>query len=790
MNIFVPGQVLKPAREGAVFDEPMRVLHQSYRDVILIPIAARRSGNRTFYRAPRRYSRSLLEAQCRFPEPKLLIAQEGPPEGDQALTDEELAQKYADRKDGPAKALQLRIERWAMLEPLVTSADAELLFDREILSQRIQTRARELAEGPVARMTMVRQLQQLLYCYWAGNSMRRALTPNLGSCGGRGKARQAKKSLGRPQLGANSDDPSTLSYVLTEHDKDIIDYCWRHFYIRKKTMMWACRKMWSAFYSIEVRQADGTLRSEWLPKHQRPSAMQFKTWGEKLNPDAAGWKRQFPETTLSRIDRHLKSSANDGVVAVGQRAAVDSSPPDMEFVSLVNRLKRIGGANRVLVVDMAHGYIPGLYFGLDAPSAKTVKLAFLDAMSDKRDLLMFLGLEDIPPDDWIPIVFSSAIADNTDLRCKAVHDGLATINTHCLHVPVARSDMNAMVEAAHHVLHRMVDHQMEGSTYGQRTARGETSATERARHTILEGYRECIRAIHAYNTKPLKIEPTLEMLRDGVELTRLGLTRWDIQRGKVARSLISIEEARMQLLPRCKGTFTPAGVRLLRDDKGDKRVFLRRLRYLSDDPLIVRKLTEAKLERRKESATYFDAEFLYHPTFPQCIWYRDLAQNGLIPLTWVSDDTELPYEACLADIFDLEDADAVRRPQMEEERQKIQGRIEAGQEATKQEARDAYQAALDGLDKPPSKASLKANKKENREQEYSMLRDGVPIFSPEMLSPKNPQSPAEAEIETTMPPMEEAVEAPIPAQPVEPRRRSIFGDLVARRNEEGTSDVK
>lgn len=788
MSSFIPGQILKAVCEGASITEPMRVLYQTPRHILLIPISPRKSGKRTFYVVPRPVARELLEAECSFPDPKIVIAEEGPPEGDQALTDGELQQKYAGRKGGPAKALELRIAHWAMIEPLVSAADAELLFDREILNIRVKERAVELADGVIAQTTRMRQLQQLIYCYWAGNSMRRALTPNLGNCGGRGKPRKSTKNLGRPPAGANEQDLTTLGYCLTEADKDIIDYCWRHFYIRRKTMGEACRKMWTAFYSIEIRQADGTLRSEWLPKHQRPSLMQFKTWGEKKNPNAAGWKRQFPETTLARIDRHLKSSANEGIVAVGQRAAVDSSPPDMEFISLLDRLRRIGGANRILVVDMARGYIPGLYFGLDAPSAKTVNLAFLDAMSEKRELLKFLGLEDIPEEDWIPIVFSSAIADNTDLRCQAVHDGLAAIGTHCLHVPVARSDMNAMAEAAHHVLHRMVDHRMEGSTYGQRTERGEASATERARHTLLEGYRECMRAIHAYNTKPLEIEPTLEMLRDGVELTRLGLTRWDIQRGRVARSLLSVEEARMQLLPRCKGTFTQSGVRLLRDDKGDKRVYLQRLRYLSNDPIIVRKLREAKLERRKQSKTYFDAEFLYHPTFPQSIWYRDLDQNHLIELTWLSEDNDLPYEACLADIFDLEDEDAIRRPLMEEERQRIQGRIEAEQEKTREEARDAYQAAVDALDKPPSKASLKANKKENRELEYSMLRDGTLIIEPE--APVAMPADGSGNDKKEKPFVESTVEAAPTSQTVVPKKRSIFGDLVARRNQEGAADDK
>jgi hypothetical protein len=789
MNTFIPGQILKPVCQEALIGEPMRVLYQSWRDVLLIPIEPRKSTKRTFYVTYRTYSRNELEAQCRHPNPMITVVPEGLPEGDQALTDEELERKYGPRKNGPAMTLQLRNERWSMIEPLVTAEDAALLFDREIMTERIHARARELAASRLEQMTLVRKLQQLLFCYWAGNSMKRALTPQLGNCGGRGKTRKAVKQLGRRPAGASPDDPTTLGYVLTDQDKDIIDYSWRHFYVRRKTMMQACRKMWETFYSISIRQPDGTYRNEYLKKHQRPSAMQFRTWGEKRNPDDAGWKRQFPATTLARIDRCLKDAANAGIVAVGQRAAVDSSPPDMEFVSLLDRLKRIGGGNRILVVDMKRGYIPGLYYGIDAPSAKTVNLAFLHAMSDKREQLEFLGL-DIPPEDWIPIAFSSAIADNTDLRCQAVHDSLATIGTHCLHVPVARSDMNAMAETPHHVVHRMVDHQMDGSTYGQRTERGETSATERARHTILEGLRECMRAIHAYNTKPLEIEPTLEMIRSGVELTRLGLTRWDIERGKVARSLLSIEEARACLLPRCKGTFTKSGVRLLRDDKGVKRVFLRRLRYFSNDPDIVRRLLEAKLERRKQDWTYFDDVFLYDPYCIRRIWYRDLANNRLIELTLVSDDADLPYEASLADIFELEDTDAIRRPQMEEERQRIQGRIEAEQEQARQQARADYDAALDLLEKPPSKVSLKANKQENREVESGLLRDGMPIPLVD-----TPASPADADALPTDVPTcaPEEVHAHAIAQQQEASKtvhHSIFGGLVARRNQRGDDHDK
>lgn len=790
MTTFIPGQLLNPLCDEALIKEPMRVLYQSSQHIWLIPITRRQSSNRSFYVTYRLYPREELEAQCSFPNPMITTVAEGLPDGDRGLKDEELILKYGGTPEMPPPVLVLRRKRWDMIRPLVEDESAELLFDAEVFRDRVQRRARQLGKTRKEQMTKARALEQWLFCYWAGNFNRRAVTPLYGNCGLPGKERKATGPLGRRPGGAQLKDSTTLGFVLTDHDKDVIDYCWRHFYVRHRTMISACRMMWTEFYSTLVQKPDGTSEKKWLPKHQRPSFMQFRTWGEKRNPRAAGWKRHFPQTTLDRIDRALKASANDGVVAVGQRASIDSSPPDLEFVSLLARLKRIGGANRILTVDMKYGYIPGFYYGIDAPSAKTVNLAFLSAMSDKRELLEFLGLEkEIPAEDWIPIMFAAARADNTDLRCEAVHSALGEIGTHCEHTPVARSDMNSMVEAGHHTFHRMVDHNMEGSTYGQRTERGEQSATERARHTIIEGLREFVRALHAYNTMPLNIEPTLEMQRAGVELTRLGLTRWDIERGKVARSLMSMDEARAALLPRCKGTFTKSGVRLLRDDKGPvKRVFLRRLRYFSNDAAIVPRIIEAKLERKKQDPAYFDDVFLYDPNCVKRIWYRDLANGRLIELQLVSEDEDLPYEASLADIFELEDEDALRRPLMEEQRQQIRGKLEEGQERTKQEARSAYQAALDELDKPPSKASLKADKAANREDEAALLRDGAPILSEAFYGMEDEVETVAADATGECPQNTQQTQQ---AKPVSsPPKRSIFGEVVAHRNREGEANAK
>ena len=725
MSYLIPGQLLQPIGEDAAIDCVVRILHATTDMLVVIPFLPRKVASRTYYDKYWCVSRTEVVAQLESDAPRIAFLEEGTPQGDSTLSDDELQKKYLRKGRAQCSVLTKRNTRWEMIRPLVEGPDAVLLFDPQWLHVAIHRRANEVARPGENKKTLQRKLLQILQQYWAGNSLKGALVPTYGNCGGRGKQRIQKKSLGRRSAKAKAEGDESGSFCLTERDKKIIAFSWRSYYIRNKTRAKAYRKMCRTFYSEIVRKDDGEVEYILFASHKRPSRWQFYYWGEQLNPGDAAWKRKFSATNLARIGRALLGSAKDGVTALGQRAAVDSSPPDLEFISLMG-LELIGGGNRMLVVDVATGYIPGFYYGIDAPSAKTVGLAFLHAASDKQAWLDHLGL-DLPIEDWIPMCFTSAIADNTDLRCQAVQEQLARINTELRYVPVARSDMNSSVEVSHHVLHRMVDHNMEGTTYGRRRERGEAAADESACLTILEGMRECARAIHAYNTMPLDIEPTLEMKRAGVEMTRIGLARWMLSQGKVARSMLSLEFCRSQLLPICRGSFTKHGVRLLRDDKGGSRSYIRRLRYVSSDPYLLSKFLEAKIHGRKASKEYFDDDFRYDPYNIRTIWYRHPTENRLIPLMLQTEDHDLADEAALADVLHLEDQDSLDRIKAYETKEAILMNLEGAQDETNNQARARRKEAIKGLGKQPSKKSLKADKKANRIKEREISRDGMAI---------------------------------------------------------------
>ncbi len=663
------------------------------------------------------------------------------PRADVAAAEEDLDKKYLRRGQKISNPRKDRKAREALIDLLIKDSegnkldpeDYKLLFDPQIRSEQIAGLANKMGNSKRTIDRTKKMLNELLNQYWAGGSVPGALTPFSGAKGGRGKERIQKKKLGRQNAPTAAHQVGQEGFVMGEEDKDICGFAWRNYYVRGTTCAQALRRMRREFYSDVVTGKDGKIHRILLPDNQHPTRPQFERWGKERSPGHDSWKKQLTKFNLSRIDRVLFGSSSDNVVAIGQRGSTDSTSPDIEFVRVENRLERIGSAHRILVVEGMYGYISGFYLGLDAPSTETVLLAFLHSLTDKTDWLKWLGLEDIDPDDWIPIRYQSVLADNTDARCQGVIEALDQTGTGLKFVGVARSDLNSPAETSHHSLHRMVDHNMHGTTHGQRHERGEERADILARMTIVEAIRETARAVHTFNTMPLDIRPTLEMRREiidkGLTLNRLNLTRMKINQGKLAMSLIGNDEARIKLMPHVRGTYTQHGVKLLRSDTGKKREFVEPIQYKSTHPLMLARFMKAKVGCAGVPAEFFDDDFRQDPYNPTELYYRNPIDGELIKLSIRTKDEDLPFECSIPDIINLMKSDAVHLFNARNAKEDALSDMEAGQEVTKQEAKDAYDDAFEAVDKPPSKSAIHRNKKANREKEKATYRHGMPIQS-------------------------------------------------------------
>lgn len=276
---------------------------------------------------------------------------------------------------------------------------------------------------------------------------------------------------------------------------------------------------------------------------------------------------------------------------------------------------------------------------------------------------------------------------------------------------------------------------MHGTTHGQKHERGEELAIVLARHTTIEAIRETTRAIYTHNTIELDIQPTLEMRRDlvdkGIKLTRANLTRWKINQGRCHTTLMGEDEALIKLLIPVRGTFTQHGVKLLRADTGNKREFIEPIRYISHHPLIKERAMKAKVSRARVNAISHDDDFLHNPYKPTEIFFKDIYTGELIKLDLATKDSDLPYECSIPDIVDLLKRDAIYSFNVKESRDQALCDLEFNQEQTKKNSEREYQDSISKLDKPPSKASLKKNKKGNRIREKEIFLYGMPVQLPD-----------------------------------------------------------
>lgn len=781
MHSLIPGVVV--ANVGGIAEgeptslvkEPHLVLYVNtgLNRLAMIPTTARHKKGRHYFLGPRLFELDQVEAQLNS-SPPVLVVHEFKARPATNWTDDELNKKFKRKGQSESVALTRLKKGWALIEPLVTSTDKELLFDPECRRALVKTRAGEaLADPKLAAFLnsgvrkskvkrgkafdeslpgkmrrVINEIVRDLDMFWAGGSVRGALIGFTDAMGGRGKSKKAGAAKrGRPNAAVKEGrgDLAGLNVEEGSQHAKIIKFCHDTWVIRGTTEGMALRRMWAEFYSVAIQQPDGSTKFEWLPVEQRPTLTQFRYWGTKEDAASVAWRKHLPLTKFDKSYRAVMGSAADDVYAIGQRGGIDSTPPDMQFVRAIDRLARVGGGHRIIVVDAMFGYIPGLYMGFDAPSADTVQLALYNAMDpDKTGWLKDLSLDkEIPAEHFIPMCFENLWADNTDLRNEAIKRCAQGIGTNIHFIPKMRSDLNPLAESGHHILHRLVDHKLLGSTYGKRKERGEVCATDRARHTMFEATREVVRAIHFHNTAEIEDNRPLRMRMNGVPPTRLAMTLEMIRLGRIARTAHAIDLGRRQLLPRYEGTFTEKGIRLHRRNGEKKIEFINHIAYVSDHPVILRRCSEAR-QRGKLDPDYFRASFLIDPYRPRRIWYVDLETGEQIELTLKVlkiRDPDLPYVMTIPDMIDRDQVEASERIELNDAKERKLGDMEAKQRAAGADAEQAYQAALARAGRTPSRAELRRDKRDNRDEEKAECLHGMPV--PELI--KNAVSEARCE---------------------------------------------
>jgi hypothetical protein len=769
MPPLIPGVVISPltldgtVAADALVREPVLVLYanEMLDKLVAIPITVRICKRRHYFVGPLTLSHSEITEQLDLTAPRLCTRPftERPAT---AWTDEELDKKFTRKGQQESIPLQQLKNRWALISSIVLAEESELLFEPEFFRRAAQERAEDALKDPALsewlkgtkRKKKVRRgrafredhdadvrraVEEIRRCvnqYWAGGSFRGALIGFGQNCGGPGKSKKAGAAKrGRPNAAVIEGKTELAGINVTEGSDHarIIKFCHDTFVIRGTTESAALRRMWTEFYSEEVQLPNGKVEKRWIAVELRPTLPHFRYWGTKDDARAVAWRKHLPPVKFERSFRAVMGAASDDVFAVGQRGCVDSSPPDLQFVRAIDRLKRVGGGHRILIAEGLVGYLPGLYMGFHAASEVTVSLALYNSMDpDKAGWLEDLSLEELPPEDFIPLSFRNLWADNTDLRSDGMMRRADAVGTNIHFIEKMRSDHNAPAEASHHMLHSSVDHNLSGTTYGRKTERGESPATDRARHSMLEGIREVVRGMHYHNTVELDDNRPLRFRLKNIENARLAILRELMRIGKVARTLQAISLGRRHLLPTYQGTFTLEGVRLHREGSSEKVEFIPHVAWVSTHPLIVSKCEQARRAAKLDPDAFRDT-FTVDPYRPRRIWYFDIQHGEPIELTakvLVRRDPDLLYTLTVPDMEDRAKVEAGEKILLNDAAQRKRGRLEEAHRQSNDAAEAEYADAVQASGGEPSKGEMRRNRRENREAEMGSTMFGIPTILP------------------------------------------------------------
>lgn len=680
-----------------------------------------------YYRRPRRYS--LREMEVLLGQSGAEIG-EGDVPAEWLLSDDQIQLRY-ERENGSSKRcsqLSIRDRRWSILAPILNQYTTFALLEGGLYYRVLDQRARELG-------VRVKVVASLLHLYWAGACIMNALLPKYYNSGAKGQIRIQRKKLGAPDIAAHNGVAHAADFIITQEDREKLSFGWETFLRPGKTVPSAYLRTMEAFYRASVSVVDGREIPILKEVHERPTIRQFRYWGKGRSDMRSASLLQLREGEFEKRHRALPGTARDGVHSVGQLAYCDATPNDVHLVSAVSRIRPVGTAHRILIVDAYTGLWAGLYCGFEPPSACTALLAVANAAQEKVDFCARFDIE-ITPHMWPAIAFTRYLADNGEFRAQASILPIAAFGSTLEFAPVGRADMKGPVESSHHVAQARLDHKIDGTTRGKRRDRGEDHPALNAVVTYFEYMRHLIRRIlHHNNVERCEHLLTTEMRRDGVCPTRTSIYQWCVENGYVAGVPPSSDVVRAHLLPAMPAILTGSGVYLLRPDRGRRAEYVRGARFVGDVLLRDGLMREAR-RRHREIQVRGDPQDLSR------VW---LVRNGVHELkNVVCHDPLAIKEWTLADHLAVQDDDALARQQARGEDEQLESMLDTLLFADVDAAKREKQLEVERQHRRPSKRELTSNIRQNRELEKTLMESaslGASGVVPQSIDPQHETVP-------------------------------------------------
>lgn len=566
---------------------------------------------------------------------KKLIPRSVTPIPQHRLSDEQLTRRYPPRKGKKVSTPVAFRKKWlSILEEILPNLEKVWRKENSLL---------QVIEG-VAKVhsVPVNQTYQVLYRFLSYGSVKKSVIPFRFLCGGLGKKRVGKGFvLGRKKndqikKGLENDNfPLTLDWLVKIRDsyKETIKH--------GVSIDDGFATFLNLHCVISCAMVNGEIKPIYLDMKDRPSKTQWRTNGPDGNPEEEAWRKQMESKEFEKNFRGMYGNNSPETFRTGILADVDSTSIDRYLVSVFNRLRGVGPARSLPVVDKQIGYIFGVYVGWSV-NGEAAKLAILNAASDKVEFSARYGIA-LAPEEWYSCLHAEYRADKGEFHAEVPRESLGSLNRSIEYVLTGRPDLRPEGEQSHHRLH---DHDADGSTYGKTRKRGQKDPAAAAHQNIFDYTRELIRLIWWHNNYAV-VEHllTTEMRQCGVKPTRRAILEWSMAKGYHHQIAYDETDLVLSLCPEMQAVVTPNGVYpvVLRNGNSGDEIVVDELRYLGQY------MEQQRWMERARQSGRWRISIQMNPNDPNKVWYQD-PDLGLQTFTLASKD---PLLGRLATVHDL-----------------------------------------------------------------------------------------------------------------------------------------
>jgi hypothetical protein len=451
------------------------------------------------------------------------------------------------------RALKIRDKAWDIIKDAVVQEPD--IYIAEIRGEIISNL---LKRHSITKTTIYKYLRK----YWQRGKSPNALIANYSNSGGKGKQRDIKKKVGRP----NKYPDNVSNVIVNEEIKRIFRISLRKHYFnkdKKSSLPFAHKMMIREFFIEDIYFENGQEKLVISDYSQIPTLNQLRYF---LNTEYNEKKRTISRVGKGMFEKHFREilgSSTFESFGPGSRFQIDATIGDVYLISEYNSNWIIGRPVIYIVIDVFSRLIVGLYVGLEGPSWSGAMMAIANTVSDKVQFCKQFDIS-ITKQQWpVEHLPQIMLADRGEFEGYNSERLNHAFNLEIENAAPFRADWKGIVEKYFDIIQGKAKPFLPGYVNKDFKERGAKDYRLDAKLTIKDFTKIIISEVLYHNNHNyLKSYPIdKDMIEDGVKPVPIELWNWGIKNRFGKLTYHSPDTVKLHLLPQENVTITERGIR-------------------------------------------------------------------------------------------------------------------------------------------------------------------------------------------------------------------------------------